>query len=53
MGGDGSGSSSFATTIVVASLHSLVNIAQKKEKENDKQRGTNKDKKKKIIVGGF
>jgi hypothetical protein len=34
-------------------LHSLVNIAQKEKKENDKQRGTNKDKEKKIAIGGL
>jgi hypothetical protein len=46
MGDNGSGNNNFATTNVV-SLCSLVSVAQKKEKENNKQIGTNKDKKKK------
>jgi len=44
MGGNGSGNSSFVAINVVVSLHSLVNIAWKEEKENEKQRGTNKNK---------
>jgi hypothetical protein len=38
MGGDGSGSSSFAATSAVASLRSIVSAAQKEEKENDRQK---------------
>jgi hypothetical protein len=43
MGGDGSGSNFVAITIL-ASLCSLVFVTQKEKKENDIQRGTNKDK---------
>ncbi len=46
MGGNGSCSSNFATTTIVASLRSLVSIAQKEKKQNNKQKGTNKDKEK-------
>jgi hypothetical protein len=46
MGGDGSGS--FAATTAVASLSSIVSAAQKEEKENDRQRGTNRDKEKNL-----
>jgi hypothetical protein len=46
MGGDGSGDNNFATSTIVASLCSLVSVALKEEKENDKQRGINKDKEK-------
>jgi hypothetical protein len=52
MGGNGNGSSNFAAITTITSLCSLVSAMQKEEKENDKQRGTNRDKKKKIIVGG-
>ncbi len=53
MGDNGSGNNNFATTNVV-SLCSLVSVAQKKEKENNKQIGTNKDKKKKKLqLGAF
>ncbi len=51
MGGDGNGRN-FAAITVVASLCSLVSVTQKEKKENDIQRGINKDKEKKIIVGG-
>jgi hypothetical protein len=51
MGGDGSGSSSFTATTAVASLRSVDSAAQKEEKENDIQRGTNRDKEKKFVVG--
>jgi hypothetical protein len=51
MGGDGNGRNFVAIT-VVASLCSLVSVTQKEKKENDIQRGINKDKEKKIIVGG-
>ncbi len=53
MGGNGSGGSSFATTFVIASLHSLISVVQKEERENDKQKGPNKDKEKKITVAGL
>jgi hypothetical protein len=52
MGGDGNGPN-FAAIIVVASLCSLVSVTQKENKENDIQRGINKDKEKKITVGGL
>jgi len=38
LGGDGSGGCSFAVTIAIASLCSLVSIAHKEERENDTQR---------------
>jgi hypothetical protein len=54
LGGDGSGGSSFGATTAIASLRSLVSIAQKEERENDdRQRGTNRDKEKKIAIGGL
>jgi hypothetical protein len=40
LSGDGSGGSSFATTIVVASLGSLVSAMQNEERKKEKQRGT-------------
>ncbi len=46
MGNNGSGNNNFAITNVVVSLCSLVSVAQKRRKENNKQIGTNKDKKK-------
>ncbi len=39
--------------MVVASLHSLVSIMQKEKRENDKQRGSNIDKEKKMQLGAF
>jgi hypothetical protein len=39
--GDGSGGSSFAVTIAVASLCSLVSIVQKEERDNNRQRNEN------------
>jgi hypothetical protein len=39
MGGNGNGSSSFVAITIVVSLHSLVNIARKEEKENEKKEG--------------
>lgn len=54
MGGNGSGDNNFVVNIVVASLHSLINVAQKEERKNDRQRRTNKDKeKKKLQLGAF
>jgi hypothetical protein len=44
MGGDG--------TTAVASLRSIVSAAQKEEKEDDRQRGTNRDKEKRFEGGG-
>jgi hypothetical protein len=49
----GNGNSSFTATILVTSLLSLVNVAQKEEKENNKQRGISRDKEEKIVVGGL
>ncbi len=37
----------------VASMHSLVSAVQKEERKNDKQRGTNNDKKKKNYNWGL
>jgi hypothetical protein len=36
MGGDGNSSFNFVATTIVVSLQSLVSIAQKEEKENEK-----------------
>ncbi len=36
MSGDGSGGDDFATTIIVASLCSLVSIARKEERKKDR-----------------
>jgi hypothetical protein len=47
MGDNGSGNNNFAIINVVVSLCSLVSIAQKRRKKNNKQIGTNKDPKKK------
>jgi hypothetical protein len=52
LSGNGSGNNNFVATIAVASLHSLVIVAQKEERKNDRQRGTNINKEKKIVVGG-
>jgi hypothetical protein len=53
LGGDGSGVSSVATTTTVASLGSVVSVAQKEEKGHDKHRGTNINKEKKMQLGAF
>jgi hypothetical protein len=53
LGGDGNGDNNFVATNVVPSLHSLISIVQKEERENDRNRGTNIDKKKKIAIGGL
>jgi hypothetical protein len=53
LGGDGNGDNSFVATIVVASLCSLINAMQNEEKDNNKQRRTNKDKEKKLQLGIF
>jgi hypothetical protein len=53
LGGDGSGGNNFATTSVIASLHSLISVMQKEERKNDKQKGTNINKKKKVTVVGL
>jgi len=53
MGGNGNGGSNFATTTIVASLHSPVNVVQKEERENDKQRKTNNNKEKKNAIGAL
>jgi hypothetical protein len=37
LGGNRNGGSSFAGTIVIASLHSLISATQKEGRENDKQ----------------
>ncbi len=50
MGGNGSGSSSFVAITIVVLLHSLVNIARKEEKENEKKR-TNRNKENFFVVG--
>ncbi len=50
MGGNGSGGNNFAATTIVVSLHSLINAMQKEERENDKQKGINIDKEKKIAI---
>jgi hypothetical protein len=41
LGGDGSGSNNFVAIIVIVSLQSLVSVAQKEDRNNDKQRGIN------------
>ncbi len=48
MGGNDYGSNSFAAIIVIASLRSLISAAQKKERENNRQRRTKRDKEKNI-----
>ncbi len=53
MDGDGNGGNNFVATIADASLCSLVSIVQKEERTNNRQRGTNRDKEKKFIVGGL
>jgi hypothetical protein len=35
LGGDGNGGNSFATIVVVASLHFLINAMKKEERENN------------------
>jgi hypothetical protein len=50
LGGNGSGGNNFAATTIVVSLHSLINAMQKEERENDKQKGINIDKEKKIAI---
>jgi hypothetical protein len=52
LGGDGSGVSSIVATTIVASLGSLVSVAQKEERENNKQIRTNRNKKKKSCNWG-
>jgi hypothetical protein len=46
LGVNGSGNNGFAAITIVASLCSLVNAMQKEERENEKKRGTNRDKEK-------
>jgi hypothetical protein len=53
LGGNGNGGNNFVATTIVASLHSLISVAQKKERKNDKQRGTNINKEKIITIGGL
>jgi hypothetical protein len=45
LGGNDNGGSNFVAITIVVSLCSLVNIAQKEERVNDRQRGTNIDQK--------
>ncbi len=40
-------------TIAIASLRSLVSIMQKEERENNRQRGTNREKEKKLQLGAL
>ncbi len=48
MGGDGNGGNNFVATTAIASLRSLVNVAQKEERKDDKQKGQTKTKRKKL-----
>ncbi len=53
MGGNNSDGPNIVTTIIIVSLCSLVSVAQKEERDNNKQRGINRVYKKKIAIGGL
>jgi hypothetical protein len=54
LGGNSNDGSNIVTTIIIiVSLRSLVNVAQKEERDNDKQRGINRVNKNFFVIGGL
>jgi hypothetical protein len=47
------GGSNFVAIIAIASLRSLISVTQKEERENDRHKGTNRDKENFFIIGGL